>query len=82
MGEYLGLKIREGEEIKEIRGIGDSKVPYVVRKVIMKIGEKEFEARVAWSLIENVPLVLGRLDIFDKFDILFKEREEKVVFMD
>jgi hypothetical protein len=59
----------------------NSRIPIVVRRVSMKIGDKEFEARVAWSLTEDVPLVLGRLDVFNKFDILFKEREEKVVFI-
>ena len=82
VGEFLGFKIKEGEEVKEIKGIGNSKDPYVIRKVNMKIGKKEFEARIAWSLIEDVPMVLGRLDVFDKFDTLFKEREEKVVFID
>ena len=38
-------------------------------------------ARVAWSLTEDVPLVLGRLDVFNEFDIFFKEREEKVIFI-
>lgn len=80
-GEFLGFKFKEGEEIKEIKGIGGSKVPYVVRKVSMKIGEKEFKARVAWSLTEDVPLVLGRLDIFNKFDVLFKERNGKIIFI-
>ncbi len=46
----------------------------------MKISEKEFDVRTAWSLIEDVPLVLYRLGIFDKFDIVFKEREKKVFF--
>lgn len=82
LGELLGFKLKEGEEIKQLSGIGTSAIPYVPRTVKMKIGEKEFGARIAWSLIEDVPLVLGRLDIFDKFDVLFKEREGKVVFTD
>lgn len=82
LGEFIGFRIREGEDVKEIKGIGNSKVPYVIRKVSMKVGEKQFKARIAWSLIEDVPMVLGRLDVFDKFDILFKEREGKVVFLD
>lgn len=81
VGELLGFEIRRGEEIKEVKGLGNSRIPIVVRRVSMKIGEKKFEARVAWSLTEDVPLVLGRLDVFNKFDILFKEREEKVVFI-
>jgi hypothetical protein len=81
VGELLGFEIYKGEEIKEVKGLGNSRIPIVVRRVSMKIGDKEFEARVAWSLTEDVPLVLGRLDVFNKFDILFKEREEKVVFI-
>lgn len=82
LGEVLGFKLLENEEIKELSGIGISTIPYVLRTIKMKIGEKEFDSRIAWSLIEDVPLVLGRLDIFDKFDIIFKERERKVIFTD
>ncbi len=81
-GELLGFRIKEGEEIKQLSGIGRNAIPYVLRKIKMKIGEKEFGARIAWSLIEDVPLVLGRLDVFDKFDIVFKEREGKVILTD
>jgi len=80
LGELLGFKIREGEEVKQLGGLGETKVPYLLRTLKIKIGEKEFDARVAWSLIEDVPLILGRLDIFDKFDVSFKEKEGKVVF--
>lgn len=82
LGELLGFRLKEEEEIRQLSGIGTSTIPYVLRTIKMRIGEKEFDARIAWSLIEDVPLVLGRLDVFDKFDILFKEREGKVVFVD
>lgn len=82
LGELLAFKIKQEEEIKLLSSIGTSTIPYVLRKIKMKIGEKQFSARIAWSLIEEVPLVLGRLDVFDKFDILFKEREGKVIFTD
>jgi len=82
LGDLLGFKIKEGEEVRQLSGIGTSTIPYVLRKIKMRIGEKEFEARIAWSLIEDVPLVLGRIDVFDKFDITFKEREGKVIFTD
>lgn len=82
IGKLLGFTLKEGEEIKQLSGIGRSAVPYVLRAIKMKIGEKEFDVRIAWSLLEDVPLVLGRLDVFDKFDIIFKEREGKVIFTD
>lgn len=81
-GKLLGFKLKEGEEIKELKGIGDGKIPYVIRSVKMKIGENEFDCRIAWSLVEDVPMVLGRLDVFNKFDILVKEREKKIIFTD
>ena len=82
IGEALELKLKEGEEIKQLSGIGTSTIPYVLRTIKVKIGDKEFDARIAWSLTEDVPLVLGRLDVFDKFDVIFKERERKVIFTD
>ena len=46
----------------------------------MRIGDMELEPRVAWALIEETPPLLGRLDIFDKFNITFKEKEGKIIF--
>ena len=37
-------------------------------------------ARVGWSLREDVPFLLGRMGVFDRFSIEFREHEEKVVF--
>jgi hypothetical protein len=79
LGEILGLKLEE-ENIIEISGVGSTKVPMIIRTLSMIIGEHEIQARVAWALEEDVPPLLGRLDIFDKFDIEFKEAEEIIVF--
>lgn len=81
VGIALGFQLKAGEEIKRIGGVGGGKISVVIRKVKMSINAEEFEARVAWCLSEEVPLILGRLDVFDKFDILFKEREGKTVFI-
>ena len=47
----------------------------------MKIGDKIIETRIAWALVEEVPLLLGRTDVFNLFDICFK-KNEKTVFAD
>lgn len=80
VGDALGFKIEEKENITEIKGIGERGVPIIIKKVRIKIGEKRFDARIAWALIEEVPLLLGREDIFNLFDISFK-RNRKTVFM-
>ncbi len=79
-GEYLGLKIEEDDKFHDLSGIAGEVVPSIIKKVRMKIEDVEFEARVGWAMTEEVPLVLGRLDILKKFDIEFKEEEGNVIF--
>lgn len=81
VGELLNFKIEPEDKIVEIKGIGERGIPIVIKKVKIKIGEKLIDARIAWSLIEEVPLLLGRVDIFKLFDITF-EKERKTVFVD
>ncbi len=81
VGKALGFEIKKDEDIKRVGGVGGSRISIVVRKVMMRIGEKEFDCRIAWCLSEDVPLILGRMDVFREFEVLFKEREEKVVFI-
>ncbi|PIV68436.1 MAG: hypothetical protein COS08_06740 [Euryarchaeota archaeon CG01_land_8_20_14_3_00_38_12] len=81
VGELLGFKIEESDKIEEMKGIGDYGIPVIIKKLKIKIGEKIIDARVAWSLLEDVPLLLGRIDIFRLFNISF-EKEKKTVFVD
>jgi hypothetical protein len=80
LGESLGLQFDE-KEIEEIKGVGAATVPIIIRKMWLKLGKHEFEARIAWALEENVPPLLGRLDIFNRFEVRFKEKEKVVQFM-
>lgn len=69
-GEALGFELKKSD-IKELRGVGEGSVPVIVENVRMKIGNHEFPARIGWALIEEVPPLLGRMDVFDKFRITF-----------
>lgn len=81
VGDLLGLKVTNSDLVEEIKGIGEGDVPVIVKKLNMKIEEKIFETRIAWALIEEVPLLLGRTDVFNLFDICFK-KNKKIVFVD
>jgi len=73
----LGLKVRAGRLIYP-RGIGGHIRAYIHR-VVLKIGEEEFKADVAFS--DELPLginILGRKDIFDRFAVEFDEKSKKV----
>ncbi len=46
----------------------------------MEIAGTRFTARIGWALTERVPLLLGRLDIFDHFRIVFEVNKGFVEF--
>ena len=79
LGEFLGLSFT-GEKIREIRGIGEGAIPYVIKTIVMKIGAYKFKSRIGIALIEEIPMILGRLDVFDNFNIEFRQKERLTIF--
>ena len=79
VGDLLGFEVNKGK-IVDITGVGGGTVPVIVKKVMMCVGKEIFDARVAWALIEDVPPLLGRMDVFNKFDVIVREEEKEVVF--
>ena len=63
-------------EVKEIGGV----VGVRFATIPMKIEEHRFECTIAWAQIERVPFLLGRQDVFEYFDITFKQRIRKTIF--
>lgn len=79
LGKALGFQ-EKADEIRQMKGISGAGVPYVIKKVAMYLNDKVIEARVAWSMIEDVPPLLGRVDVFSKFKTLFDEANEEIRF--
>lgn len=79
VGELLELELRE-EDIIDLHGIGESALSVVIKSVDMEIAGTRFTARVGWALTERIPLLLGRLDIFDHFRIIFDANKGFVEF--
>jgi len=75
----LRIKV-EGEDIEDIGGVGGGKVPVVVKEVKMKICDEIFNARVGVALIEDVPYLLGREDVFGYFEICFRQKKKTICF--
>ena len=80
LGKALGFKQHEDDEIREIKGVSGGGVPYLLKKAFMTLDGKRLKIRLAWALIEEVPLLLGRLDIFPKFVISFDEKRASIIF--
>ena len=79
-GKAIGLKQKPEDEILEIKGVSGSGVPYILKKATIILNGKKLKIRLAWALIEEVPLLLGRMDIFPKFKITFDEKKELIIF--
>jgi hypothetical protein len=41
---------------------------------------KKHYTRIAWAFVEEVPMLMGRMDIFDKFRIIFDEKKGWIDF--
>lgn len=79
LGKLLGLEIDQSQ-IEEISGIRGS-VPVIYTKVSLRIGDKEILTQVAWALLEEVPPLLGRTDIFDNFKVTFDQKIGTITFV-
>ena len=80
-GTDLGYALADGEQTLLAQGIGGT-VEYVLRSVELTINEHSFMAPVAWLQEQesNDEMIIGREVVFDKFDIEFKQAEEKIIF--
>ena len=76
----MGLKQTSSDVIRELRGISGSGIPYLLKKVVLILNGEKLTARIAWAFVKEVPLLLGRVDVFNKFQIIFDERKGWVEF--
>lgn len=79
-GKALRLRRTRRDRVREIRGITGRGVPYIVKRLTFVLNQRRVAVRVAWSMREEVPLLLGRMDLFEKFRITFDERKRVVNF--
>lgn len=54
LGKALGLQ-EKADEIRQMKGISGTGIPYVIKIVTMSLNGGTIEARIAWSMIEDVP---------------------------
>ena len=74
------LALNKRKEIQEIKGVSGAEVPYILKEVSLMLNGKRLKVRIAWALVEEVPMLMGRMDIFDKFRVIFDERNGWIDF--
>ncbi|MGK7944680.1 MAG: retropepsin-like aspartic protease [Microcystaceae cyanobacterium] len=81
VGQSLGYRLADAESTQVAETVGGN-VEYVVRNVEMSIDNHEFIAPVAWlqTPSDTEQLLLGREVVFYKFNIEFRQAEERIIF--
>lgn len=75
--ELLGFKPDSKKKIK-VGGVEGRGVTAYPGEIKIKIGEKEISLRCYFLRSRTMPL-LGRLDFWDKFNILFNNKKKEIV---
>lgn len=80
MGELFGHNVVKGKKI-ELKGIGKGGITAYIHKMDMLVGRHEIGVEIAIAENDDVPKILGRRDIFNLFEIQFKNKEEATRFL-
>jgi hypothetical protein len=79
-GEELGLQRSEEEEALTAQGVGGA-TQYLLRKIVVVIDNYAIAISVAWCQNEEITdMILGRKDVFDAFNVEFRQKEQKIIF--
>jgi len=78
VGLYLGFG-SQGRTVFEVQGVNGA-LAVIYQEIPMSIGKKRFTASLAWAQMEHVPLLLGRVDVFDHFKVTFNQKRHIVIF--
>ena len=78
-GIELRLPSSKEEELQPLGGISGS-IPVAYRPVEMEIGDYRFFCKIAWAQTDSIPFILGRLDVFDEFNVELRQKERVTFF--
>lgn len=79
LAKKLGLSFNPAIKTK-LYGIGKQVVYASPGKIVLNIGNKEISARSYFVYSQKSLLLLGRLDIFEKFSVTFDKTKQAVIF--
>lgn len=78
--EGLGYSLKAGES-GYVGGITQGRIKVYVHEVNMKLGEEVLKIKIAFAQTENVPPLLGRTDVFDRFKVCYDNKQKETIFI-
>ena len=79
MAKIIGMELKELSTM-HFGGIEGKTVETFIARMTIKITKKPIQVTCALSSNDQCPFILGRKDIFNRFDILFDNKNDKIVF--
>ena len=76
----IGLNFEDGRKTL-LRSVAHEELPVRVHRVSMQIGDEAFKADVAFAETDRVPYILGRFNVFDRFEIRFNPERKLTCFI-
>lgn len=73
--ERLGYDLIDGDPF-DLKGGLDGEYPSYIHKLQVKIGERLFTSRIAFTTKRHNKQYLGLIDIFDKFNVWFTKNKK------
>ena len=80
IGQYLGWTISQSETPVQLGGISGL-LPCYLRRIDTEVGTSRFSTNVMWAESDDLPNLLGREDVFDAFNIEFRQSDRVTRFM-
>ncbi|OIO48934.1 hypothetical protein COX74_01080 [bacterium (Candidatus Gribaldobacteria) CG_4_10_14_0_2_um_filter_41_16] len=78
--ELLEIDLQKGEKVN-IGGVTGDKFLAFIHFVLIKIGNKEFKIKTAFSSRNDTPRILGRNPLFSNFFIIFDHQKQNTIFI-
>ena len=78
--EVLGLELTAGEPAR-LMSASRTPIPVYIHEVELKIGNDIITAKVAFAILDLGRRYLGRIDLFDAFEITFQARTKNTKFV-
>lgn len=80
VGLDIGFTRTLGDKIEQAEGVGGD-VHYIVKEINIQIDDHKLPITIGWCIDEEIDdLLLGRQDVFDFFNVEFKQSQGIIIF--
>ena len=77
LSEIIGINLKKCKK-ESFYGISGKKISVYLSKIDIQIDKFKFPIRCIFTNDDHTPLILGRMDFFNRFNIMFDNKNKKI----